>query len=133
MDWGGPTFYHFCSFEFEFWSSPNFPTRVVVGLEAAPSDVEVRFEGNQKVVGGGDNARGLTRPAVVPQVAVGDCRAIKQGHKVEIAALVVLQLEVQEDQSDDAGVGHTDGPRAVGIIAVLHRVTWARDFTRQTS
>lgn len=64
---------------------------------------------------------------------MGDRGAVKQGDKVEIAPVVVFQLEVQEDQSDDARVGHADGPRAVGVVAVLQRVTWARDFTRQTS
>lgn len=76
---------------------------------------------------------GLMRPTVVPQVAVGDCRAVKQGNKVEVAALVVFELEVQKDQRDHAGVGHADGPGAVGVVVVLQRVTWARDFTRQTS
>lgn len=76
---------------------------------------------------------GLIHPTVVPQVAVGDRRAIKQGDKVEVAALVVFQLKVQEDQRNHAGVGHADGPGAVGVIVVLQRVTWTRDFTRQTS
>lgn len=58
---------------------------------------------------------------------MGDCRAIKQGNKVEMTSLVVFQLEVQEDQGDHTVVGHADGPRAVGIVAVLMRVARAGD------
>lgn len=72
---------------------------------------------------------GFICPTVFPQVAVCDCRAIKQGDKVKITSLIVFQLEVQEDQGDYAGVGHMDGPRAVGIVAVLLRVAWTGDCT----
>lgn len=58
---------------------------------------------------------------------MGDCRAIKHSNKVKITSLIVFQLEVQEDQGDHTGVGHVDGPRAVGIIAVLLRVAWTGD------
>lgn len=71
---------------------------------------------------------GLIRPAVLPQVAVGDRRAVKQGDKVKVTSLIVLQLEVQEDQGDHAAVGHTDDPRAVGVVAVLLGVAWTGDL-----
>lgn len=81
------------------------------------------------MVGAGDDVGGSIRPAVFAQVAVGDCRAVKQGDKVKITSLVVFQLEVQEDQGDHAGVGHVDGPGAVGIVAVLLGVAWTGDYT----
>lgn len=80
------------------------------------------------MVGRGDDVWGLICPAVFPQVAVGYRRAVKQGDKVKVTALVVLQLEVQEDQGDHAAVGHTDGPRAVGVVAVLLRIAWTGDL-----
>lgn len=114
----------------EYKFSPNFPTWVIVGLEPTSTNVEVRLEDYQKVVGGRDYVWGFICPTVFPQVAVGDCRAIKQGDKVKITSLIVFQLEVQEDQSEYAGVGHMDGPRAVSIVAVLLGVAWTGDFTR---
>lgn len=80
------------------------------------------------MVGGGDYLWGLICPTIFSQVGVGDCWAIKQRNKVKITSLIVFQLEVQEDQRDYAGVGYMDGPRAVGIVAVLLRVTWTGDF-----
>lgn len=80
------------------------------------------------MVGRGDDVWGLICPTVFPQVAVGDRRAVKQGDKVKVTSLVVLQLEVQEDQGDHAAVGHTDGPRAVCVVAVLLGIAWTGDL-----
>lgn len=105
------------------------PTWVIVGLEPTASNVEVRFEDYQKVVGGGDYVWGFFCSTVFAQVPVGYCWAIKQGDKVEITSLIVFQLEVQKDQGDYAGVRHMDGPRAVCVVAVLPRIAWTGDFT----
>ena len=62
---------------------------------------------------------------------MGDRGAVKQGHKVKVAAFVVLQLEVEEDQADHGAVGHVDGPGAVCTVAVFPRVAGAGDNARQ--
>lgn len=110
---------------------PSLSTWVIVGFEPTSTDVEIRLEDYQELVGGGDGVRGLVCTAVFPQVAVGDRRAVKQGDKVKITSLIVFQLEVQEDQGDHAGVGHVDGPGAVGVVVVLLRVARTGDYTGQ--
>lgn len=112
------------------WLTPNLHTWIVVGLEPTSTNVEIRLEDYQKLIGGGHNIWGFICPAVFPQVSVGDCWAIKHGNKVKITSLIVFQLEVQKYQGDHTGVGHVDGPRAVGIVAVLLRVAWTGDYTR---
>lgn len=58
---------------------------------------------------------------------------VEQCDVVEVTPFVILQLEVEEDQRDDAAVGHVDGPGALGVITVLERVPRAGDHTRETS
>lgn len=60
------------------------------------------------------------------------CRTVEQCDVVKVTAFVILQLEVEEDQSDGAAVGHVDRPRALGIITVLVRIPWAGNLTRES-
>lgn len=64
-------------------------------------------------------------------MTVSDCRAVEQRDVVEVTAFVILQLEVEEDQRDDAAVGHVDGPEALGVVTVLERVSRAGDRPRE--